>query len=98
MVAGQAQPISATWLAWYTTGMLLLLAVMSSAISYAPPGPTPVEQLLPVVFLGGAIVTVIIATILGRLPRTHWVHEARSIRVGFVVVAVTVTMLAALVG
>ena len=84
-------------LAWYLSGLSALLVVMSSAITWAP-GPGPVEQALPVVFAAGALAAAAIAIGLGRLPPTHWVRQSRSLRAGFVVAAVSVTLLAALVG
>jgi hypothetical protein len=85
-------------LSWYTSGLSALLAVMFSAISWAPPGPGAVEQALPVVFAAGAIVAAVVAIGLGRLSPTHPVRQSQSLRALLVVVAVSVTVLAALIG
>jgi hypothetical protein len=85
-------------LAWYICGLSALLAVMASLISVAPPGPGPVERAVPAVFAGGAVLAAVVAVGLGSLPPTHRVRQSRSVRAVFVVVAVSVTVLAALIG
>jgi hypothetical protein len=85
-------------LAWYMSGLSALLAVMTSAITYAPPGPGPVERALPFVFAGGSVLTAVVAIGLGQLPPTHRVRESRSVRAVFVVAAISVTLLVALLG
>ncbi|MDB5312172.1 MAG: hypothetical protein JWO38_6374 [Gemmataceae bacterium] len=84
-------------LAWYMSGLSALLAVMTSAITWAP-GPGPIERALPVVFAAGALVGAAVAIGLGRLPPTHRVRQSRSLRAVFVVAAVSVTLLVALIG
>jgi hypothetical protein len=86
------------WLAWYMSGLSALLAVMTSAITYAPPGPGSVERVLPVVFAGGSVVAAVVAIGLGQLPPTHRLRQSRSLRTLFVVVAVSLTLLVAIIG
>ena len=85
-------------LAWYIGGLSALLAVMASLISYVPPGPGPVERALPSVFACGAILAAVVAVGLSQLPPSHWVRQSRSLWAVFVVGAVSVTVLAALIG
>jgi hypothetical protein len=85
-------------LAWYISGLSALLALMTSAITYAPPGPGPIEKALPTVFGCGSLLSAGVAIGLGRLPPTHPIRQSRSLWVGFVVAAVTVTLMAVLLG
>jgi len=85
-------------LAWYLSGVSALLALMFSAITYAPPGPGPLAQALPVVFAGGSLVAAVVALALGRLPATHRARQSRPLWAAFVVVAVSVTLLGVLLG
>jgi hypothetical protein len=85
-------------LAWYNCGLCALLAVMFSVITYAPPGPGPVERALPVVFAGGSVIAAAAAVGLGCLPPAHRVRQSRSLWVLVAVVAASVTVLAALIG
>ena len=66
-------------LAWYLSALSALIAVMTSAITWAPE-PGPIERALPVVFAAGALLWATIAIILGRLPPTHWIRKSRSVR------------------
>ena len=85
------------WLSWYVSGMLALLSVLTSLISYAP-GPNRVETLLPIVFATGAFVGIGASVCLGRLRREHWIHQSKPLWAGFVAVALAVTVLVVLIG
>jgi len=85
-------------LGWCISGLLALLAVMTSAITWAPPGPGPVERALPAAFGGGALLMAGLSFGLGLLPPTHWLRLSRSVRAGFAVAAATVAVLVALLG
>jgi hypothetical protein len=86
-----------TWLAWYISGVLALLAVAASAITYAPPGPGPFELALPLVFGTGAILIAGLAGYLSWLPSTHWIHRFRPVRAALITMAATITLLLVLV-
>jgi hypothetical protein len=90
--------VGAIGLSWYISGLSALLAVMFSAITWAPPGPGPVELALLVVFAVGAIAAAVVALGLGQLPPTHPIRRSRSLWAVFVVAAASVTVLAALIG
>ena len=77
---------------------LAFLSVMSSAITYAPPGPGLLARMLPVVFACGAACGCVLTLVLSILPRDHWVHSHRPLRNVLVAVAVTATILMVLFG
>ena len=85
------------WLAWYIGGVLLLMALMASAITYHP-DIRYLGQILPAVFGAGAILTGGLAVALGRLPPNHRIHQSRMVWAACVAVAVAVTLLLILVG
>lgn len=80
------------WLTRYISCVLVLLAVLASAITYHPDIQL-VGLILPPVFLAAGILGFGLAVLLGRLPVTHWVHQSQPIKFGFVVAAITVTLL-----
>jgi hypothetical protein len=86
------------WLAWYISGLSALLALLSSAITWAPPGPGLIALALPVVFGCGSLLSAGVAVGLGRLPPTHQARQSRSLRAVFVAAALTVTVIAVLLG
>lgn len=90
--------IGVVGLGWYISIMLALLTMGTTAITYAPPGPGPLERALPIVFGAGTITFVGLTLSLNRLPSTHWLRQSRSARAGFAAVAVTVTVLVVLFG
>jgi hypothetical protein len=83
------------WLSWYISGVLALLTVAFSLISYAP-GAEAFGWAMQAVCGGGALVGIGLALWLGRQPAGHWVQRSKPFRAGFVVVAVAVTALAIL--
>jgi hypothetical protein len=85
-------------LSCYISGLSALLAVMFSAVTWAPPGPGPVERSLPVVFTLTAAVAAVIALVLGQMPPLHPIRQSRSLHTVFVLVAVSVTVLAVIIG
>jgi hypothetical protein len=85
------------WLAWFICGVCLLFALLASAITYHP-GIQHLGVVLPDAFSGVALLAVVAAVGLGRLPPTHRVHQSKPLWAGLVVVAVTVTLLLVLVG
>jgi hypothetical protein len=86
------------WLAWYISGLSALLALLSSAITWAPPGPGLIAPALPVVFGCCSLLAAGVAIGLGRLPPAHQARQSRPLRAVFVAVALTVTVMAVLVG
>jgi hypothetical protein len=90
--------ISVVGLGWYISAVLVLSAVATSLISYAPPGPSPWVQALPIVFIGGAFLVAVVTMAISRLPSTHWIRNARPVWAGFAAVAATATVLLLLVG
>ena len=86
------------WLAWYISGLSALLALLSSAITWAPPGSGLIALALPVVFGCGSLLSAGVAVGLGRLPPTHQARQSRSLRAVFVAAALTVTVIAVLLG
>jgi hypothetical protein len=84
-------------LAWYSAAVLAVLAVLASAITWAP-GPGRLAQVLPVAFLAGAVLAAGAAVGLGRLPPAHWLRRSRPVRVAVAAVAITATALLVLVG
>jgi hypothetical protein len=85
------------WLAWYISGVLLLLAVLASAITYHP-NADKLGRVLPTVFGCGGLLAGVVAVGLGRLPPGHRVHQSKPVWAGCVAVAVAVTLLLILVG
>ncbi len=85
------------WLAWYISGVCLLLALLASAITYRP-GIQHLGVVLPAVFGGVVLLAGGAAVGLPRLPPAHRAHQSRPLWAGLVAVAVTVTLLLVLVG
>ena len=85
------------WLSWYLVGLLALLSILASLITYAP-GAGRFETVIQIAFPSAAIVGVVVALWLTRLPQGHWVHQSKSLWAGFVAMAVTGTLLVILVG
>jgi hypothetical protein len=85
------------WLSWYISGVLTLLFLLSSLISYGP-GAKLFGAVVQSIACGGAVAGIALASRLGRLPRDHWVHTSRPLWAGLVAVAVTLTLLMVLVG
>ncbi|HXD85743.1 MAG TPA: hypothetical protein VN641_04570 [Urbifossiella sp.] len=84
-------------LSWYITGILALLFLVASAITYAP-GIEVFGFAVSIAALCGAVIGVFISLYLGRLPREHWVHRSRSVRRAFAAAAIGLTILLLLVG
>jgi hypothetical protein len=85
-------------LAWYISGLSALLALLTSFITWVPPGPGLIALALPVVFGCGSLLSAGVAIGLGRLPPTHPVRQSRTLRALFVAAALTVTVMAFLLG
>jgi hypothetical protein len=85
------------WLAWHICGVCLLLALLSSAITYHPDVQL-LGVVLPAAFGGLALLAGAGAVGLGWLPATHRVHQSKPLEAGLVAVAVTVTLLLVLAG
>jgi hypothetical protein len=84
------------WLAWYICGVCLLLALLASVITFHP--DIQHQVVLPAAFGGVALLAVVTATWLGRLPPAHRAQQSKPLWAGLVAVAVTVTLLLVLVG
>ncbi|MCE9603742.1 MAG: hypothetical protein K8U03_02440 [Planctomycetia bacterium] len=84
--------LSITFLTWYVCGMFMLLALLSSAITYVPSA-----QWIGAIFGLGSITAALTAAaaaiVCGRLPSTHWVHTSRPLFVGSLVAATAATLL-----
>jgi hypothetical protein len=85
------------WLAWYICGVCLLLALLASVITFHP-NIQHLGVVLPAAFSGVALLAVVAAVGLGRLPPTHRAHQSKPLWAGLVVVAVSVTLLLVLLG
>ena len=85
------------WLAWYICVVCLLLALLTSAITYHP-SIRHLGFVLPATFGSVALVVGGTALGLGRLPSPHRLHQFRPLWASLVAVAVTVTLLLILVG
>jgi hypothetical protein len=85
------------WLAWYTCGVCLLLALSASAITYDPDFQY-LGVVSPAAFGGMALLAGGAAVGLGRVRPAHRVHQSRWLWAGVVAVALTVTLLLVLVG
>ncbi len=84
------------WLAWFLCGVCLLIALVSSAVTYHP-DIKHLGQLLPSVFGGIGLLAGAAAVGLQSLPPTHGVHQSKPLLAALVAVAVTLTLLLALV-
>ena len=85
------------WLAWYVSVVLLLLATLSSLVTYGP----DIEflgVLLPTAFGCGAILAGVLAAGLRRLPPHHRIHRSLPVWATGFAVAVLVTLMLVLVG
>ncbi len=71
-------------LAWYISGLSALLALLTSFITWAPPGPGLIALASPVVFGCGSLLFAGVAIAVGRLPPTHQVRQSWSLRAMFV--------------
>lgn len=85
------------WLAWYICGASLLIALLTSAITYHP-DIRNLGVVLPAVFTGIGILAGGGALGLGRLPASHRVHQSKPLWAGLIVVAVAMTLLLAMMG
>ncbi len=93
----KAQSQSVVWLAWYISGVFVILAVLVSLITFHP----RVQWLAPVLlaaFSGAAMVAAGLALTLSRLSPPHWLHHSKPLQVSLVVAATAVTLLVLLVG
>lgn len=89
--------LSIVWFAWYLSGILFLIAVMTSVITYGPETEW-FGMVLSLGFLGCSLLASILAEVLGRLPVDNWVHQSQPVRIGLAVLAVAVTLLLVLAG
>jgi hypothetical protein len=85
------------WLAWYISGMLALLTVLSSLVTFAPPAQW-LALILPAAFGSGAILVAVLAVILTRLPASHRLQRSRPTWALLVAAAVALTLIVVLVG
>jgi hypothetical protein len=85
------------WLCWYICSMLALLFVLSSLITYAP-SAEGFGQFVQAATGSGAMIAFGLAVCLHRLPHDHWVNRSKPLWAGLTVVAVSVTVLAILIG
>jgi hypothetical protein len=85
------------WLSWYISGMLALLFVLLSLVSYAP-GAEGAGAVMQGVSGSGALLGIAMALWLTRFPRDHWVHRSKPIWAGCIAAAATVTLLVVLIG
>jgi hypothetical protein len=89
--------MSVVWLSWYISGMMTLLFVVSSLISYAPEAQRA-GVIIQAGCAGGALCWAALAMWLGRYPHDHWVHRSKSLWASFAAVAILVTVMLVLVG
>lgn len=75
-----------------TSAVLAVLAVLSSAITYVP-APWHPEVVVPGGLALGAVLAGLLAFLLRRLPKAHWVHRSD---LAWVYAAVAVIIIAAL--
>ena len=85
------------WLSWYIAGLLALLSILDSMISYAPDAQR-LAMVLHIVFPSGTIVGFVGALSLSRLPYGHWIHQSKPLWASLVVIAMTLTLLVIVVG
>jgi hypothetical protein len=84
--------MSVVKLAWLTSGLLVLLAMLSSVVTWVP-APWHPQLVIPSGLYLGAGVVALLAIGLGRLPPTHWVHRTGPAWVCLAAAAVVVAML-----
>ncbi len=80
------------WLLRYICGAWLLLALLASAITYAP-DIDYLGLLLPIVFMSMALLAAGAEIGLGRLPPTHRIHQSKLLWAGLLALAVAATLL-----
>ena len=80
------------WLVQYMSVLSILLAVVTSAITYLP-GPKWQPLVLPILFTCTALGGFYFAGVLRRLPATHWVHHSAPLRIGLTVAATAITLM-----
>ena len=86
-----------TGLAWYLSGVFVLMAVMVSFITYHP-DVVWMGVVLPLAFVALSFIWCVVAVFIGRLPARHWVHESKPVRVGLSMFTVAATVLLVMVG
>ena len=85
------------WLCRYLSGLMALLAIVASLITYAPPAQH-FAVVLPLLLGGISVVIAVLSLSLQRLAPDHWIHRSRFITALFLAAAATVTVFAVLVG
>lgn len=89
--------MNALWLLRYIGCVFALLAFMASLVTYHP-DIRLLGSVLPPALLGAAILTFLFASLLGRLPSAHWLHQSMLVKCGLFAVAATATLLLVAVG
>lgn len=85
------------WLCRYLSGLMALLTVMASLITYAPP-VRHLAVVLPLLFGVISVFIAVLSLFLQRLAPDHWIHRSRFVAAFFIAAATTVTVFAVLVG
>lgn len=80
------------WMSWYICIMFGLLTLLTAAISMVPE-QEPSRNVMMLSFACDALVAAGVAGYLSWLPRAHWVHQSRGLRVGFIVLSLIVSVL-----
>jgi hypothetical protein len=80
------------WLAWYICGVCLLLALLSSVITYHP-SVQHLAVVLPAASVSVALLAGGAAHRLGRSPLIHRVDQSWLLETGIVAIALTLTFL-----
>jgi len=84
--------MSARFLAWYTSAVLLIATLAASAITWVP--ARAIEGLVVTAGLGcTACLFVGLAILLTRLPREHWSNRSHAVRVALFVPALCASLL-----
>jgi hypothetical protein len=81
-----------TWLAWYISGVLVLMALAALAITFHPSARW-LRAVLVITPGIAAPLFVGFAVFLGRMPTVHWIHQSRSVRWALVAIAIVVTLI-----
>lgn len=69
------------WLAWCISGMLGLVCVVFSLITYVPrPGVERERIIAQLASATGALAFAALGLVSGQLPTQHWLNRSRSLR------------------
>jgi hypothetical protein len=89
--------MTTTALAWVVAALLAVSALLASATSYAPQAKT-LGNALSATLCIGALVAIVVAVWIGRLPADHRVLTSKAINGVFVALAALALLLAVVCG